>query len=204
MSLLKYNQLLNFNDEKDFLKKELSFIDKILPSIKKNFILKILIFILILIMLYKYHKFFIIIISILLIQYIKFKRTKHGINFEIEPSYLIALAITLTYGLEYGVIFIILPLVLSFSGFNIGVIVNFSNKLIFIISVYLYWTFTKNIFFLTYFAIFIVILTDVIGFFIRKRFGQNLLEILQVVLTNSIIRWIYFSFFLNLIINIIK
>lgn len=198
---MKYS--LIFKDEKDFITQETNFLNKILPFFKKYFVIKLIIIVILLMILYKFQKFFVIIISIILIQYIKFKRTRLGINLELEPSYLLGLAITLVYGIEYGLIFITLPFLISFNGFGIGLLVNYLNKLIFIISIFFYWSLTKNTSLLIYFSIFIVILTDIFGFFIRKKFGQTLFEIFSVVFTNSLIRWIYFSLFLKGVIIII-
>ncbi len=193
-------------DEKEWLNQETRFIDKILPFLKKKFLIKLLLFILILVIIAKYFKFFITLLFILFVSYIKFKRTKNMINIEIEPTYLLGIALALAFGLNYSFLFFLIPFFFSMiiTGFGIGLLVNLISKLIVMFLVYFFWEFTRNETYMIFFAILIVIATDFFGFFIRKKFGQPIMEIIQGILTNALIRLAYFSLFLDLIIDLIK
>jgi hypothetical protein len=193
-------------DEREWLDKSTKPLDRFIPSTKKKLILKLALIIVISLLIFiKFHKAFITLIAIVLISYIRFKRSKLRIDIEIEPTYLLAIALTLAFGLEYGIIFIIIPTIVTIMyGISIGLLVNIINKVVVIIATYFYWTTTHNETYMILIATFLVFITDMSGFFIRKKFGQPMPQIIQVIATNSIIRFCYFSLFLDLVIRIIN
>jgi hypothetical protein len=193
-------------DEEEWLKQETKFIDKLIPFFKKRLLIKSLILVLVFILIAKFFALFVTLLSIFLISYIRYKRTIHRVSIEIEPTYLIGIALTLAFGIEYGIAFIIIPGIFALitSGFGIGWLVNIVNKVVVIYLTYIYWTLTFNETYLIYLATFLVLLTDFLGFFVRKKFGQPFFEILQVVVSNAILRFAYFSIFLDIIVKLLK
>jgi hypothetical protein len=152
----------------------------------------------------RFHKLFITVFFIAIASYIRFKRQKYGIDIELEPNYLLAIALALGFGIEYGLAFILLPMLLtSFTGVSIGLFVNLMNKVIVVWLTLLFWNTFRNAALMILVATGLVLLTDILGFFIRKRFGQPILQIIQVLATNAILRFGYFSLFLDLIVRMI-
>ncbi|MFH2020714.1 MAG: hypothetical protein ABIJ34_04830 [archaeon] len=196
----------NFRDEKAWIEEETKLIDRIHPFFKTHLILKFLLFIVIVFLIAKFFSFFTTLLMILAISYIRFKRTKYGINIEIEPTYLIAVALTLAFGLDHGLLFVLIPglLAIGTSGMSIGMLVNLANKFVVVYLTYLYWLYSHNETYLIIFATIIVVLTDIVGFFFRKKFGQPLPEIIQVMATNTILRFMYFSMFLDLVVRLLR
>ena len=193
-------------DEKEWLEDSTKPIGRVLPIINKNLIVKLLVLFTIFILLFiKFHKLFITLIAILFISYIRFKRTKFNIDAELEPSYLLAISITLAFGVNYGLFFIIIPMLITiFHGISIGLVVNIINKIVVILVTYFYWLNFHTETYMILIATAVVLLTDIVGFFIRKKFGQPLPQIIQVMATNTIIRFCYFSLFLNFVVSIIQ
>ncbi|MCM2326017.1 MAG: hypothetical protein NDI94_06140 [Candidatus Woesearchaeota archaeon] len=193
-------------DEREWLEKSTRPIDRFIPSAKKKLILKLTLVIAISLLIFiKFHKAFITLIAIVLISYIRFKRSKLRIDIEIEPTYLLAIALTLAFGIEYGITFIIIPtLATLIYGVSIGLLVNVINKIVVILATYFYWIATHNENYMILIATSLVFITDMSGFFIRKKFGQPMPQIIQVIATNTIIRFCYFSLFLDLVIRIIN
>jgi hypothetical protein len=193
-------------DEKEWLDKSTRPIGKVIPVINKSLLLRILIFLVAFVIIFiKFHELFITLIAISIISYIRFKRTKFQIDIELEPSYLIAIALTLAFGVNYGILFVVIPMFVTIlHGVSVGLIVNILNKIIVIYATYFYWITFNNETYMILVATALVLITDIIGFFIRRKFGQPLPQIIQVMATNTIIRYIYFSLFLDLIVKLIK
>ncbi|MBU0757286.1 MAG: hypothetical protein KKF44_04420 [Nanoarchaeota archaeon] len=202
----KRKKNISFGDEREWWDISTKPIERIIPLLNKGLISKVLFYLLILaLLLINFHKLFITILSIIFVSYVRFKRTKHGIDMEVEPSYLLAISITLAFGLEYGLAFVIIPqIATSFTGVNIGTVVNILNKAVVICATYFYWMAFHNKEFMILFATILVLTTDIAGYFVRKHFGQPILQIIQVLATNTIIRLCYFSIFLDFIVNIIS
>jgi hypothetical protein len=194
-----------FRDEKEWIDKSTKPIDNVLPMLDRNRLFKIVFVSLALIFLFiKFHKLFITLIAAFFISYVRFKRTKMKIDVEIEPSYLIAIAITLAFGINYGVVFILLPMLTTvIYGISIGFLVSFANKVVVIIAVNYYWDTFHNPSTMIFVATAMVLLTDIIGYFFRKKFGQSIVEIIQLMATNTILRYSYFSLFLDLVLKLI-
>lgn len=193
-------------DEKEWLEESTKPIDSFLPILNKSLVFKLLILLIILIfLLIRFHKLFITIIAIVFISYIKFKRAKLAIDIEIEPSYLLAIALTFAFGINYGVLFIIMHMLVTVvNGVTIGLIVIIVNKIIVNYVTYFYWIQFHNVIYMIIIATTTVLATDIIGFFIRKKFGQPLPQIIPLLATNTIIRFCYFTLFLDFIVKMIK
>ncbi|MBT3720597.1 hypothetical protein HN789_04735 [archaeon] len=198
----KYNLL---EDEITWVKEETKFFDKILPVLSNKYFLKFLLLIFILIILIRFFAVFITIVFSLITSYIKFKRTKFGFPIEIEPTYLFSIVLMLAFGVQYGLFYILIPVTVPFlmAGPTAGTFVNIWNKLVVFFGVYFFQYFFPSSKFLVLVAVVLVLITDITGYFLRKKFGQPLPEILIAVFSNMFLRYVYFSFLLDIVVKLI-
>ncbi|MBN2422018.1 hypothetical protein JXB41_02230 [Candidatus Woesearchaeota archaeon] len=202
LNLKKINNSF-LKDETDWLNKETTFLEKLLPVLSHNLLHKFILFVFILLIIVKYFSIFVTIIFSLITSYIKFKRQKKGILIEIEPSYLFPIILTISFGIKYGLFYIFIPVLMSIItlGFSTGLIVNTINKLIVTIGVFLFWEYTTlNIIWV---SVILVIVTDLIGTFLRFKLRQPPHEIILTVATNALLRFTYFFLFLEIIVNLL-
>jgi len=186
-----------FKDEIEWFDQETSYLDKIVPFLKNHY-LKIMSLILILILLYRYLHVFLVIIFSFITSYIKFKRLKIGIPIEIEPSYLFAIVLIVAYGIPHALLFLFIStLPALIGGMSTGIIINVLNKLMVMFGVYYIWQIFGNTSYVLIAAITFVIISDIVGYFLRLKVGQPFVEILLTVFTNSFFRILYFSFLLE-------
>jgi hypothetical protein len=194
------------SDEIEWISEETRLIDRILPFLSKKLLLKTALLMAGIFLLTKFFELFITIVFIALISYIRFKRTKRGINIEIEPSYLFAIVLTIAFGLNYGLALIIIPglAAIAVSGLSGSIVINIANKIAVILGVYVFWLYFRNTALIVAVAISLVILTDILTLRVRQKVGQPMHEIIQVIASNAIVRLAYFSILLEPIARIIS
>lgn len=145
---MKHKSGSKFNDELKWADNETKFLDKYAPFLHHRLVPRILIVLILLaIMLLFFFKIFLTLLFIFIVSYIRFKRAKKGLFIEIEPSYLFGIALTLAFGIEYAIIYILIPAILSGAtdGFGGPLLINAANKFIVFLSVYYFWEFTHNL-----------------------------------------------------------
>ena len=192
-------------DEIEWVEKETKFIDKIIPAISNKLFLKFMLFVFTLIILIRFYMVFTTILFVLITNYIRFKREKMGIPIEIEPTYLFAIVLTLAFDLRFGFLFIFIPVFVTIfiKGVSGSLLVNIWNKIIVLLGVYFFWYFFPNIKYIIWVAIGLVIITDLIGYKLRLKVGQPIHEIIMTLISNSLLRFTYFSLLLELLVTIL-
>ncbi len=183
-------------DEKKWLEEETKPIGKIHPFFRKNLLAKTFLLLLLILLTIKYPHFFLTIIFSLVISYIKFKRMKYELPMEIEPSYLFMVVLALSYGFWYGIAFLIITIFPAlFRGVSLGLFINTLSKFLVMIAALLIWNFKNDTNFVIYIVLIMVFLIDLLSYKPRVLSGQPIHEILLNLLSNTLIRYIYFSFF---------
>jgi len=184
-------------DELEFIEEETKFLDKI--PLLSNFFSKFLILLIVLIILIKYYKLLAVVVFSVISSYIKFKRLKIGIPIELEPTYLFMIVLTLSFGLQYGLFYILIPVLLSsfVSGFSPSLIINIWNKLVVLFGVHFITIVLPEYRYFILPSIILVIITDIISYRLRINIGQPIYEVILVLGSNSILRFIYLSILLE-------
>lgn len=183
-------------DEKKWLEEETKPIGKIHPFFRKSLLAKTLLFLLLIILTFKYPHFFLTIIFSLIVSYIKFKRMKYEIPMELEPSYFFMVVLTLSYGFWYGAAFLIITIFPAlFRGVSFGLLINTLSKFLVMLASMTVWHFKSDTNLVIYIVLMMVFLIDLLSYKPRILSGQPIHEILLNLFSNTLIRYIYFSFF---------
>ncbi len=183
-------------DETEWFREETSFLNKFLPFLSQKLFLRLIFILFSMALLLRFPAIFSTILFSFATSYIKFKRQMMRIPVEIEPSYFFAVILALAFGFKYSLFFIMIPALISalMSGMiSGGLIINMVSKIFVVLLIMFLPQFNPVIIGMTG-----VILTDLIGLPFRVRLRQPPYEIIITLATNALLRYIYFSFFLEI------
>ena len=190
------------HDEVEWVNRQNKRLDKAIPKKIRNIKTKILIVLITIFVIIKFYKIAILLLFLGINSYIKFKRSKLSIHFEIEPTYLFAVALTLKFGLAYGIAFIFSrEIIASIARFNRLMVLDIVTKVAVILTANIMWRNVKMN--LTVPLLAIIFIFEIITFFIKVKLGNSKYEAISAVSSHFFFRWVYFSIFLYPLIGIL-
>lgn len=160
------------------------------------FIANMLLGILVVMLLYlKFQKEVLTFIFCVIIFFIRYQRKLMGIPMTFEPTIILSVILTGAYGLKYGIIAGTVPVLLSdiVSGaFRAGSFISLFCKILVLIPVY--YLGHLNLFMVS--MISYILFNEGVGTFLALQSGSELTKVITQLATSTIIRLVYFQFFL--------